>query len=189
MTHADVSSFDNDPAIESLNRNMLAGGEKIEEVKIVNYFGTPETKRFFVDKTQTQYFEYAALTEGGKAKYERATNKDIRVQRTTGDAKLAVDPATERQTLVKLSTVNAVIYAPSKATGEMQPLSFNPKSPTEFWDKVFEAFPPKIIQDFYKAIREENPWMKADEDLEALEIEHKNLGERIEKLREEKEKA
>lgn len=188
MTHStpDLTSFDNDPQVEQLNRDMHAAGEQVEEVKIVNYFGTPEAFRF--ELASGQYFEYTPMTEGKKAAYERATNKDIRVQRTTGDAKMQVDPATERHAMIMLSVTDAHLLAPSKVTGSLQPLKFeaakNGQVVNEFWKKIFEAFPPKIIQELYRKIRDANEWTKADEDIEAMEKEYVALGERIEAAKE-----
>lgn len=187
----DTSSFDGDPQVESLHENMVAAGERIEEKRIIDYFGTPEPLRFYLGD-ETQYFEFTPLTEGGKAKYERATNKDIRVQRTTGDAKMQVDPATERQALVMLSVTDALIYKRQKPLNQLKPVAFqqakNGTQPNEFWQDIFEVFPPKVIQDLYRKIRDANPWMKADEDVETLEEEYKNMGQRIETLKEEQAK-
>src|SRR6188508_361078 len=128
----DTSSFDDDPAVQRANERMLAEGEPLEEKKIVDYFAAPITHLFYLPDG-VQFFEYQELLEGGKAKYERQTNKDIRVQRATGDARLSVDPATQRQTLIRLSVVGANIYGPDKNTGRLVKIPFDRSSPTAFW--------------------------------------------------------
>lgn len=191
MTHAVQHTFEGRPEDEEAVRRAIADGETVEDRQIVNYFAEPETFRFDLGDGQ-QYFEYRPLTESGKARYENATTNDVRVQRGTGDSKFRVDQATERQALVMLSVVDARIYGPSKSTGQLVELKFEPcknaKVPNDYWQRIFNAFPPKIIQDLYKDIRKQNPWMNQDQDLEAMEEEYKNLGERIEAAKEEQAK-
>jgi len=179
----DTSSFDDDPAIERANQRMLDEGETIEEKQIVDYFAEPITHRFDLPDG-IQYFEYQELLEGGKAKYERKTNRDIRVQRSTGDARLSVDAATQRQELIRLSVVGANVYAPDKHTGKLVKLPFNRESSTAFWDRVFQSFPAKIIQNLHEEIVKVNEWMAADDDIEALKEQREQLDDRIKRAEE-----
>lgn len=193
MTHAtqESLSFESHPHEEKALREAQAAGEKIEDQQIVNYFGTPEPIRFYLPDGK-QFFEFTPLTEAGKAKYERATNKDIRVQRSSGDAKMTVDQAAERHALIMLSVTDAEIYGPTKPLNKIGKMPFTQSKSAEiendFWSAIFKAFPPKIIQDLYRKIRDANEWMNSEEDLEALKAQHKELGERIVKLEDEAEK-
>jgi hypothetical protein len=180
-TTQDTTDFDRRPDIEDANRRAVEAGETIEDKQYVDYFAEPETHRYYLPDGK-QYFDYQELREGGKALYEKATNKDIRVQRATGDARLAVDPATQRQVMIRLSVVDVLVFQ----RGER--LEFNKDKPGKFWEIVFERFPAKLVQDLYEDIQKVNTWLAADDDLEALKEERERLDERIERAEEEQAK-
>lgn len=189
-THeADMSSFDNDPKVQRTNERLAEAGETVEEKRFVDYFAEPETHIFYLPDG-VQYFEYQELREGGKAKYERTINREgIRVQRATGDARLPIDPAIARQTLIKLSVTDAHII--TTLNGRPEPLSFR-KGPretnTKFWELVLERFPAAIVEELHKEVQKVNAWVAADDDIEALEKQRDEIEERIRLAREEEAK-
>ncbi|AKJ71707.1 putative tail assembly protein [Tsukamurella phage TIN2] len=182
----DTSDFEGRPEAERANERALAAGERIEDRQFVDYFATPQPTRYYLPDG-VQYFDYVELREGGKALYEKATNKDIRVQRSTGDARLSVDPAVQRQTLVKLSVVDANLLE-SDGHGGSRKIPFNKERPGKFWENLFTFFPAKIIEDLNQEIIKANSWLAADDDVEALKEERDRLDERIERAEEEQAK-
>lgn len=182
----DITDFDGRPAAERANAAAVAAGEVIEERQFVDYFATPEPQRWYLPDGE-QYFEFIELREGGKAAYEKATNKDIRVQRSTGDARLSVDPATQRQTLVRLSVTDVLLYQKDEG-GRVQQVPFNKARPGKFWENLFDRFPAKYIEQLHQEITKVNAWLAADDDVEALKEERERLDERIERAEEEQAK-
>lgn len=186
-THGqDTSDFDGRPEVERANERAVAAGERIEEKQFTDYFAAPEPTRYYLPDG-VQYFDYVELREGGKALYEKATNKDIRVQRSTGDARLSVDPAIQRQTLIRLSVVDANLLQ-SDGRGGSQAIPFNKDRPGKFWENLFNFFPAKLIDDLHQEIVKANAWLAADDDVEALKEERERLDERIERAEEEQAK-
>lgn len=193
MTHAgiqtqvqDTSDFDDRPEAVRANQAAVAAGETIEERQFVDYFAAPEPQRWYLPDG-VQYFEYQELREGGKALYEKATNKDIRVQRSTGDARLSVDPATQRQTLIRLS-VTDVHLLQSDGHGGTNEVPFNKDRPGKFWENLFTFFPAKLIDQLHNEITKANAWLAADDDVDQLKEERDRLDERIARAEEEKAK-
>lgn len=182
-TAQDTTDFDRRPEVEDANRRAVEAGEIIEDRQYVDYFAEPETHRHYLPDGK-QYFDFQELREGGKALYEKATNKDIRVQRATGDARLAVDPATQRQVMIRLSIVDAVLYQ-RNSQGRLEQLAFDRNKPGRFWEICFEKLPAKLVQDLYEKIQKVNTWLAADDDLDALKEERERLNERIERAEEE----
>lgn len=182
----DTTDFEGRPEVEAANRAALAGGEVIEERQFVDYFAAPQPERWYLPDGN-QYFEFQELREGGKAAYEKATNKDIRVQRSTGDARLSVDPATQRQTLIRLS-VTDVHLLQADARGIPTEVPFNKDRPGKFWDNLFTFFPAKYIEQLHEEITKANTWLAADDDVQALKDQREQLDERIARAEEEQAK-
>ncbi|AMS02318.2 tail assembly chaperone [Gordonia phage GourdThymes] len=193
MTHAgiptatqDTSDFDGRPEVERANAAAVAAGEKIEEKQFVDYFAAPLPQRWYLPDG-VQYFEFQELREGGKSAYEKLTNKDIRVQRSTGDARLSVDPAIQRQSLIRLS-VTDVYLLQKDSGGQPQPMPFNKERPGKFWENLFTFFPAALIDKLHREIVDINAWLAADDDVDALKEERERLDERIAKAEEEQAK-
>lgn len=184
MTHsisAEGTSFDNDPNIEAIHANMLANGEQIEDMKILDTWAyNIEEEWVFPDGIQKIFFK--RMTEGEKADFQKRTNKDIRVQRSTGDAKMSVDPASERHALIELSVTGWKLYKKVRQ-GNREVMA-----ETQFDKKALKDWMlntnPKFVQDLERAIREANEWMKIDASVEALEAEREALDERIKAAKE-----
>lgn len=185
---ADRSAFD--PEDEKTQRTidrMAEAGEPIEEKRFVDYFAEPDRNVHYLPDG-VQYFVYQELREGGKAKYEKIINREgIKVQRATGDARLPIDPAIARQTLIRLSVVDANIF--TSRNGNPEQISFqsgHKADNTKFWNLVFDKFPSSLIDELHKEIQKVNAWVAADDDIEALQKQRDELDERI-RLAEEEE--
>lgn len=177
-----TESFDGDIETESIHANMAAAGEQIDFSLIQDTWAYNVDEVFELpDGIQKIYFK--RMNEGQKADFQKKTNKDIRVQRTTGDAKMSVDPAEERKILILLSVNDWVIYKRVRQGNEYV------MAKTKFDKKALEEWMvgtnPKIIQDLEKAIRSKNEWMKVEADIKALEAERENLDQRIQALKDE----
>lgn len=142
-----------------------------ETPKIVSYWGMDKTEKFvFPDGIQSMTFKI--MNEGDKTKFQQLTNKDLTITKGN-DAKIKVDPAAERHTLIKTSVTDWFMYAPDKKTGEMAPAAFS-KQLLDSWLLVAD---PKIVEDLEQCIRKANPWMGAEMTVEAIDEEIDRLHE------------
>ena len=147
------------------------------EAPFEDYWGVQETFRFVLPDGQ-QFFEIKPMDEGGKTRFQKRTNKGIRMNQRTQDAHLDVDPADERHTLIQESVVNWRIMqkGPDGSWSEYPCPADNGRRKTAITN-LLEKFNPKVVQDLEFFIRKNNPWMQADMDVEAIEEEISRLEE------------
>jgi hypothetical protein len=192
-THAADDAFETtDPAVQRVEQRMKEEGEALVETSFTDYFAEPERHTFYLPDGK-QFFVFQECREGQKALYEKITNREgIKVQRSTGEAKLPIDPAIQRQTLIKVSVVDSyIVYPAAGNSGKWEELRFDsmrPASNQKFWERVFERFPASIIEDLHKAIEKVNPWLAADDDPEAIQKQIDDLEERKRRAQEEEAK-
>lgn len=174
-----VESFDGDPDLEQTHRNMVESGHRVEDIVEIDYFGfASEEKWYFprqekLPEDQKQYLLIKKMNEGDKAKYQRKTNKDIRIQRTTGDARMSVDAVEERHELIRLSVVGARV----KLRQPDGTLRFDDKKPSVIVANLLDNGDPDVVQQLERFIRELNPWMRTDMSVEEIDKEIARLEE------------
>lgn len=145
-----------------------------EEQVYEDYFGFDENKTwFFPDKKQ--YIIFKVMSEGDKAKFQRETNRDITLQRSTGDAKIKADPASERWALLDASVIDWHVFR------DGQPVPFTKGSPGATFNQWLSKANPRLVEDLEFEIRKANPWLQADMTLEDVDKEM----DRLRELREE----
>lgn len=144
--------------------------EQGSDLPYEDYFGFDESLKWFFPDNR-QYIEYKRLNEGDRARFQKMTTRDITVVRNTGDAKLKVDPATERHELLNASVTGWFIVRGG------EPVPFSKGSPGATFQKWLDKADPKIIDDLELAIRKANPWLQADMTLEDIDKEMDRLRE------------
>lgn len=180
MTTQDVSTFDNDKQLEQTHANMVADGVALESRKIVDYWSFQTTEKWYlpgqdgVPQDLKQYILFKRMTEENKAEFQTKTNRDIRVQNTTKDIKLNMNPAQERAELLRISITGWYLFKPNHK-GELVEIGFSDKERAAF----IRQADPKLIQDFEQAIRKANPWMRAEATPEEIRAEIASLTEQL----------
>lgn len=153
-----------------------ADGVTLEEEVFVDYFGfTDQQKHFLPDGKQ--FFLLQRMNEGQKARYQREIRSDITIQRSTGDAKMKTDPASERHALIKACVINWNLRTRDPHTRDIVEVPFTlsaGKINLESWLSVAD---PKIVEDLEKACRKLNPWLLADMSVEDIDREIDSLRE------------
>lgn len=139
-----------------------------------NYWGTDETYTYTL-KDGKQFFVIQPMDEGKKARFQRKTNKGIRVNQSTNDAHLDVDPAGERHQLILDSVIDYNLMQLSVGADPRNPDSWSkfPVSnpPSRNLQEWLLRANPKTVQDLEFFIRTKNPWMQADMDVEEIDKE------------------
>lgn len=153
-----------------------AAGVDLEEEVYEDYFGFDETLTFtFPDGKQ--YIKFKPMTEGKKSQFQKSTNRDVIVQRSTGDAKMKVDPASERQELLKASVVDWFLVKRNLTTGKFEPVPFSIGTRNSAFEIWLEGANPKLVEDLERAIRKANPWLLAEQTVEEIDKELDSLQE------------
>jgi hypothetical protein len=152
-----------------------AAGVQLEEEVYEDYFGFDERHVFFFPDGK-QYIEYQAMNEGARAKFQKSTNKDVVVERASGNARMKVDPASERQELLKVSVTGWHLMRRNDA-GKFQPVPFSKGSPGSTFEQWLAVANPKIVEQLEIAVRKANPWLLADQSSEEIRREIETLEE------------
>lgn len=143
------------------------------EPQFTDYFGFKATEKFYLPDGKT-YIEFDVMNEGAKARFQKLTSRDLRVQRTTGDALLKMDPGAERHALISESVTgwNLMRRNPKDET-RWEHAPFDKSNLNRFLDNA----DPRIIEDLEKAIRKANPWLMDEMSVEDIDRELDNLRE------------
>lgn len=144
-----------------------------------DYWGFQQTEKYVLPDGQ-QWIEFQVMNEGQKTLYQKSINRDIKINRRSGDASIRSDIADERHALI----INSVV-------------GWNMKRGASFvgYDRrIFETWlnqaNPRIVEALEQAIRKANPWLQGDMTVADIDEEIERLKElREETLKEEQGKA
>lgn len=151
------------------------GGVVLEEEVYEDYFGFDAKDQFYLPDKK-QYIEFQVMDEGRKARFQSMTNKDVVLERTSGNARMKVDPATERHELLKNSVVGWKMMR-KNSNNQWEPVPFSIGSPGAEFEKWLSKANPAIVEDLEKAIRKANPWLIGEMTVEDIDREMDNLRE------------
>jgi len=161
---------------EEVQARARAAGEDVETDVYEDYFGFQETHRWLFPDGR-QWIEYQTMNEGAKAQFQKRTNRDLVVERASGNARMNIDPAQERWALLGAACTSWHIMR------EGHEVNFS-NATFEQWLKVAN---PRLVEDLEKAVRKANPWLLQDMTVEDIDREIKNLQE-MREVAEEREK-
>jgi hypothetical protein len=146
------------------------------EVEFEDYFGFDDFHTFTLPDGK-QWFKFKVMNEGDRAKFQRLTNKDIKINRTSQDAIIATDVAAERHMLITQSVVDWYMLARMEPGAAPQPVGFSLSAGKINLQVWLAKANPKIVDDLELAIRQANPWMQADMTTDEIDKEIQRLNE------------
>lgn len=162
-----------------IEANMKAAGVPTEVAVQQDYFAFEVTHREFLPDG-ISYVDHQELNEGARTKYLNGTNRDVRLQKSSGDAIIRMAPGDERKALLKAALVGWNLISGGR------PVPFNGGN----LDKWLTVANPKHIDIVEKAVRKANPWLLNEVSVEDIDKEIATLQElRETKVREEAGKA
>lgn len=134
------------------------------------YWGFDETKRwYFPDKVQ--YIEYKIMNEGDKAKFQRQTNRDVVLDRKSGDARFRMDQASERHALLEACVTGWYLFRNGAE------VLFVKGSPGTSFSQWLNSANPKLVEELEFDIRKSNPWLQSEMTVEEIDKEMDRLRE------------
>jgi hypothetical protein len=131
-----------------------------------DYFGFSMTEKFYLPDGQS-YFELAAMNEGKKAKFQKMTQRDMVLEKGSGNARFKIDPAVERHALIQACTVDWNL----KRNGVPQP--FGERALRDF----LELANPDVVEKIELQIRKMNPWLLNEMTTEEIDKQIEELKE------------
>lgn len=159
----------------SADANMQQAGIVTEEQVFEDYFGFGETHTWYFPDGK-QFITYKVMNEGEKAKFQKATNRDITLQRTTGDARIKTDPADERWQLLDTCVTGWNLMRKS-ASGKFEPVPFSKGSPGSTLHQWLQVANPRLVESLEFEIRMANPWLQGEMSVEDIDKELDRLNE------------
>jgi hypothetical protein len=124
----------------------------------VDYFAFDETERVMLPDG-VQWVEIKKLTEGDRRKYQNAVNRDVRLERRTGDAMLRMAAGDEKHALLTSAIIDFYLFKQGRQ------VKFGEGTLREF----LSSAPPSVIDLIEKAIRKANSWLMADLSVEDID--------------------
>lgn len=151
---------------------MRANGQQVEEkVEFIDYFTFEESIKHFLPDGK-HYIEFKPMTEGVRRKYQSRTQPTITSNRASGDSKIGINIARDREHLLNESVVGWFMEM-RDGMGNIVEVRFDDKR--NGWLAWQERANPKLIEDLEKAIRKANPWMQSDMDIKEVDEEIERL--------------
>lgn len=161
---------------DSAVKEMEAQGVATDTGVFADYFGFEQTRNVMLPDGSS-FVTIQLLNEGARRKYLNAVNKDIRIERQTGDAKLKVATGDDRHELLKAAIINWNLKQKNAKTGQMEPVPFTGQNLQRFLDNTN----PKIIDLIEKEIRKDNEWLVGEVTVEDIDKQIEELQELREK--------
>lgn len=119
-----------------------------------DYFSFGSSHEFIMPDGRQKIF-FQAMNEGAKAEFQKLTSRDLRVQRSSGDALVKMDQAAERHTLIEKSVTGWTLRRRNPKSREWEDAPFNSSGLRDF----LRGANPKIVEDLELEIRKANSWL------------------------------
>lgn len=139
----------------AMQANNVPTHERAQE----SYFGFEEVHRCMLPDG-VSYIEHKTLNEGARRNYLNKVNRDIMLQRTTGNAIMRMQQGEEKHMLLEQAICGWNLIGPNN-----EPLVFNTNKLQEFLKKA----DPRIVDIIEKDVRKHNPWLMADLSVEDID--------------------
>lgn len=169
-------------AVASAEAAMTANGVPTHERLADDYFGFDEVLVVTLPDG-VSWVQHKVLTEGQRRKYLNGMNRDVVIQRATGDARMTMAPGDERYSLLKTALCGWNLKKRNHR-GDLEDVPFTPGH----LEKFLDGAPPKVIDLIDKEVRKANAWLIEDMSVEDIEREIATLQELREKKQEEEAK-
>jgi len=128
----------------------------VEDDQYQSYWGFNITDTWFFPDGK-QYITFKKLTEGERSKYQMQVNRDITVERTSGNARMRVDQATDRHALLSQAVTGWNLKRLNNGTWLDVP--FSKGSPGANFEQWLQVADPGLVNELEKAVRKLNPWL------------------------------
>lgn len=131
-----------------------------------DYFGFQERVQHFLPDG-VSWVMLEAMNEGMKARFQKNTQRDLVLEKGSGNARFKMDPGAERHALIEASVKDWNL----RQNGQLRP--FGERALKDF----LQIANPKIVEEIELAIRKLNPWLMADLTVEEIDKQIEELNE------------
>lgn len=149
-----------------MDEEQVHEGIPVETEVFEDYWSFSATEKYMLPDGK-QWIEFNIMNEGQKSSYQKKINRDIKINRKSGDASIRSDIADERHALITTSVVGWSM----KQGGNWVAYS------TQMLNNWLNVANPKIVEALEFAIRKANPWLQGDMSIEDIDEEIQRLQE------------
>jgi hypothetical protein len=155
-----------------------APGEAVlVEPEFEDYFGFSEVREFVLPDGKQKIF-FKVMNEGDKAKFQKETNRDIHLNRTTNDARIKTDPAGERHALIHTCVTGWTLKKKNPTSGQWEDAPYgNNGTPGDLLGQWMSNANPRLVEALEDAIRKANPWLLGEMTVEQIDEEMQRLAD------------
>lgn len=143
---------------------MQEAGVPVFEHTQEDYFGFDEQHSVTLPDGRS-YILHQTLNEGARRKYMNQQNREVKLQKVTGDAILKMATGEERLALLTSAISGWNLVRKNPKTGDIEPVPFNERNLKEFLEKAN----PKVVDLIDTDVRKHNPWLTADVTIEDID--------------------
>lgn len=173
------------PDWEAHRQQELTGAQVAEEAtaEYTDYFGFSQTHRYMMPDGR-QWIEFKTLAEGDLALYQTILNRDITVEKNTGNARIKINQVEERHALLQVAVVGWHMVKRNERSGRFEEVPFSKGSSGSTLSQWIKAANPEIVADLDETIRKINPTLLAanNETLEAIDKQIADLEEQKQRI-------
>ena len=156
-----------DPTVQA----MADAGVATDSGVFADYFGFEQTRNVVLPDG-VSFVTIQTLNEGARRLYLNAVNKDIRIERQTGDAKMKVATGDDRHALLRQAMVGWNLKRRDR-NGGLEDVPFRESEVTKF----LTSANPKIIDLIEKEVRKDNEWLVGEVTIEDIDKQIDELNE------------
>lgn len=164
MSEVFTSELD-DPRSVQMAAAMKAEGVNPYQKVQVDYFAAVEDTRTELPDG-VSWVSHKVLTEGDRKRYLKQINRDLKIQKGTGDAIMRVSAGEDRTALLRVAVTGWNLLAGGA------PLPFTPQNLERLLDG-----PVQILELIERDVKKNNPWLFADASVEDIDSEIERLQE------------
>lgn len=127
-----------------------------------DYFGFSKTALWYLPDG-VSYFELTAMNEGAKSDFQKMTQRDMVLEKGSGNARFKIDPTTERHALIQASVTGWNL------SRRGVPVPFDNKGRGGPLQDFLKLADPSIVEKLELEIRKLNPWLLAELTVEEID--------------------
>lgn len=173
------------PGWAEQRQHELTGTPVAEEpgAEYTDYFGFSRTHKYMMPDGR-QWIEFKTLAEGDLALHQAILNKDITVEKNTGNARIKINQVEERHALLQVAIVGWHMVRRNDKTGRFEEVPFSKGSTGSTLSQWIRAADPSIVADLDEVIRKLNPTLLAanNETIEAIDKQIEDLQEQRQRI-------
>jgi hypothetical protein len=159
-------------------------GDESETEDYGDYFGFDQRHKYMMPDGKL-WIEFKILNEGDIARFQQILNRDITVEKRTGNARIRVNQVEERHALLMVAVTGwHMMRREPKQGGRWVEQKFSNGSPGSEFMKWVQLADPRLVADLENAIRKHNPFLlqASTETLEAIDKQVAELQEQRQEI-------